>query len=69
LEPESYTAEFRTKCQLKKLEPREFFKKLAQKIPLYKGQWQKSLEDQIRELPDFDRVEREVLRNLKKFKP
>jgi hypothetical protein len=44
-------------------------KKLEQKIPSYKLQWKKSLQDQIKDLPDFDGVEREVLRNLKNFKP
>ena len=69
MEPEYHMAEFKRKCELKNQVPGEFFKKLEQKIPLYKGQWKNSLEDQIKDLPDFDRVEREVFRNLKNFKP
>jgi uncharacterized protein len=69
MEPEYHIAEFRRKCELKKQVPGEFMKKLEQKIPLYKGQWKKSLEDQIKDLPNFEEVEREVLRNLKNFKP
>lgn len=67
--PEFFLEEFRRKCGLKNQVPGEFFKKLEQKIPLYKGQWEKSLRDQIEDLPDFDKVEREVFRNLKRFNP
>jgi predicted nucleotidyltransferase component of viral defense system len=69
MEPEYHVAEFRRKCELKNQIAGEFFKKLEQKIPSYKGQWKKSLEDQIKNLPDFDGVEREIFRNLKNFKP
>jgi uncharacterized protein len=69
VEPEYHMAEFRRKCELKNQVPGEFFKKLEEKIPSYRGQWKKSLENQIKDLPDFDGVEREVLRNLKNFRP
>ncbi len=62
-----YLAEFRTKCESKEIDPTEFHKKLEQRLPQYKGRWQASMADQIQDLPDFDQVEREVMRHLKKL--
>lgn len=62
-----YKEEFRTKCEIKKLNPADFHRKLEQRLPQYKGRWEKSMADQIHQLPDFDQVERQVLRHLKKF--
>ncbi|GAB1415705.1 hypothetical protein MASR2M117_11110 [Paludibacter sp.] len=45
-----------------------FFDKLTQRLPQYKARWVNSLKDQINDLPDFDKVDREVQRNLKKIK-
>jgi predicted nucleotidyltransferase component of viral defense system len=39
MEPEYHMAEFRRKCELKNQVPGEFFKKLEEKIPSYRGQW------------------------------
>lgn len=69
VEPEFYMAEFKSKCISKNLKPGEFFKKLAERIPLYKARWANSMAEQIHDLPDFDKVEREVQRALRKFKP
>jgi len=33
----------------------------------YKGRWQSSMSEQIKDFPDFDQVEREVQRHLKKL--
>jgi uncharacterized protein len=62
-----YTNEFKTKCENKEINPADFHKKLNQRLPQYKGRWQKSMADQIHDLPDFEQVEREVKRHLKKF--
>ena len=62
-----YTNEFRTKCISKEQNPEDFHKKLEQKLPQYKARWQKSMNDQIKDLPDFDQVEREVSRKIKNF--
>lgn len=62
-----YIAEFKAKCVSKEIDPTDFYNKLEQRLPQYKGRWQKSLVDQIHDLPDFDQVEREVLRHLKKM--
>lgn len=62
-----YINEFKTKCESKKVNPADFHKKLEQRLPQYKGRWQKSMNDQIQELPDFETVSREVLRHLKRL--
>lgn len=62
-----YINEFKIKCENKEINPAEFHEKLNQRISQYKGRWQKSMADQIRDLPDFDQVEREIMRHLKKF--
>jgi predicted nucleotidyltransferase component of viral defense system len=62
-----YLNEFETKCKSKELNPTDFSKKLAERLPQYKGRWQSSMNEQIKDLPDFDQVEREVQRHLKKL--
>lgn len=59
--------EFEAKCESKQLKAGEFYSKLQQRIPQYKGRWKQSLSSQIKNLPEFDQVEREVLRRLKGF--
>lgn len=61
------TNEFRSKCTLKGLNPQDFHTKLAQRLPQYKGRWTTSMADQIKDLPEFEKVEREVMRHLKKW--
>ncbi|MBE9490104.1 MAG: nucleotidyl transferase AbiEii/AbiGii toxin family protein [Bacteroidetes bacterium] len=63
-----YINEFKAKCKNKELNPADFHTKLEQRLPQYKGRWQKSMADQIQDLPDFDTVLREVMRHLKKLK-
>ncbi len=67
LEIEFFMAEFIAKCESKKVNPQDFFKKLEQRLPQYKARWQKSMKEQIRDLPEFDQVEREVMRHLRKI--
>jgi len=62
-----YTNEFKTKCENKEINPAEFHEKFNQRLPQYKGRWKKSMADQIHDLPDFEQVEREVMRHVKKF--
>ncbi len=68
LELEFYKNEFIAKCENKDVNPTDFFKKLEQRLPQYKARWQNSLKNQIKDLPDFEQVEREVMRHLKNFK-
>jgi len=63
-----YVNEFKVKCKSKGLLATDFPKKLIERLPQYKGRWKSSLAEQIKELPDFDKAEREVQRHLKKLK-
>lgn len=65
MEVEYYLVEFAGKCAAKNLNPADFPKKLAERLPSYKGRWQSSLKEQIQNLPNFERVEREVSRRLR----
>jgi uncharacterized protein len=68
MEADFYLGEFRNKCASKELNPADFHKKLTERLPQYKGRWKSSMSEQIKDLPDFEQVEREVLRHLKKMK-
>ena len=67
IEVSFYITEFKEKCQNKAINPTDFYSKLEQRLPQYKGRWQKSMADQIKDLPDFETVLREVMRHLKKL--
>jgi len=67
MEVDFYTNEFKAKCENKQVNPAQFHQKLEQRLPQYKGRWQNSLADQIHSLPDFEKVERELMRHLRKF--
>ena len=68
MEIDFYLNEFEKKCANKSLKSTDFLRKLDERIPQYKGRWKGSLSEQIRNLPDFERVEREVQRHLRKIK-
>ena len=68
MEVEFYMNEFAMKCAIKNLNPADFSMKLNVRLPQYKGRWLSSLNEQIRDLPDFEQVSREVQRHLKKLK-
>lgn len=63
-----YIREFETKCKRKGIVHTDFIRKLTERLPLYKGRWQSSMQEQIKDLPSFDQVERSVHRHLKKLK-
>ena len=65
MEARYYLAEFAGKCAHKNLNPGDFPKKLADRLPGYKARWQSSLSEQIHGLPDFERAVREVQRRLR----
>ncbi len=60
--------EFVKKCNSKNIKHSDFHNKIAERLPQYKGRWVSSLSEQIKDLPDFEKVEREVQRHLKKLK-
>jgi predicted nucleotidyltransferase component of viral defense system len=68
MEFEFYVSEFADKCSSKNINPADFPKKLAERLPNYKGRWQSSMKEQIKNLPNFDRVEREVQRHFRNIK-
>lgn len=68
MEADFYLDEFRKKCTSKGLNSADFPKKLAERLPQYKGRWKSSMSEQIQDLPEFDKVEREVQRHLKRMK-
>ena len=57
--------EFEMKCANKGLRASDFLKKLSERMPSYHNRWRGSLGDQIRDLPDFQQVEREVMRHFR----
>ncbi|MCX6325126.1 MAG: nucleotidyl transferase AbiEii/AbiGii toxin family protein [Bacteroidia bacterium] len=59
--------EFNNKCTGKGLKSFMFPAKLSERVPQYRGRWQVSMNDQIKDLPGFEQVEREVQRILKKL--
>lgn len=62
-----YEKEFINKCESKGLDPTEFHEKLNNKLLQYKARWKKSMSNQIKNLPDFDDVQREVHRSVKNW--
>lgn len=62
-----YYNEFKSKCKSKGLDASHFIAKLEQRLPQYKGRWQKSMKEQMHDLPEFDQVEREIQRHLRKL--
>lgn len=68
MDVEYYMNEFEAKCKHKGLDFKDFLAKLELRILHYKARWVKSLSDQIKNLPDFEQVDREVQRHLKKIK-
>lgn len=63
-----YMTEFAKKCAGKRLNAADFPTKLTERLPQYKGRWKSSMSEQIKDLPGFEQIEREVLRHLKKLK-
>ena len=62
-----YTNEFIAKCESKNIDPKNFSKKLEQRLPQYNARWQKSMKEQIQNLPEFEKVERELKRHFRKL--
>jgi predicted nucleotidyltransferase component of viral defense system len=58
---------FKEKCESKEINSEDFREKLDQRLPKYKALWEKSIGQQIHNLPRFDKVERETLRRLRDF--
>jgi len=68
MDADFHMKEFAKKCASKDLNPSDFPKKLTERLPQYKGRWKSSMSEQIKDLPSFEQVEREVQRHFKKLK-
>jgi len=68
MEIDFYVTEFASKCASKGLKAGDFSKKIEERKQQYKGRWKNSMSEQIQDLPDFDLVERELQRHLRKLK-
>lgn len=68
MEIEYYMSEFDAKCKQKGLDPSDFQAKLTQRLPQYRARWISSMKEQIKDLPVFEKVDRELQRKLKIFK-
>jgi len=67
LEVHFHHDEFCRKCIHKGLDPNDFPQKIIERLPQYKARWKTSMAGQIQNLPDFERVSREVQKHLKKL--
>jgi predicted nucleotidyltransferase component of viral defense system len=67
MEIDFYVNEFKVKCKNKDLQATDFPNKLIERIPQYKGRWQSSLKEQIKDLPDFEQVVRVIQRRIKRL--
>jgi len=67
LKAEFHYAEFCEKCSHKGLNPTDFLQKMTERLPQYKARWKNSMEGQIQDLPDFEKVSREVQKHLKRM--
>ena len=62
-----YVSEFKVKAEFKNLKPDKFLETVNQKQLTFKTGWEKNLKMQIKDIPDFDTVWRELSRHFKKF--
>lgn len=60
-------SEFQVKCKSAGINHQDFHRKLQERQVQYKSRWKSSMSEQIKNLPDYEQVEREVLRHLKKL--
>jgi predicted nucleotidyltransferase component of viral defense system len=58
---------YRAKTEAKGFDPMKILESLKNKEARFKGGWEKSLSHQINDLPEFDGVWRDLMRNVKKM--
>ncbi|GHT30675.1 hypothetical protein AGMMS49574_10910 [Bacteroidia bacterium] len=66
LEMSDYIAEFGRKAKYKGLNPDNFENRIEQLLPVFKARWEKSMSEQIKDLPPFEQVARELGRHFRK---
>ena len=67
MEMSNYAMEFEEKTRYKKLNPANLEKRIDQLLPVFKVRWTGSLSEQIKDLPPFEQVARELGRNFRKL--
>ena len=67
LEMSDYVQEFETKTKYKGLNPSNLENRINQLLPIFKARWTSSLSDQIRNLPPFEQISRELGRHFRKL--
>ncbi|MEA3392235.1 MAG: nucleotidyl transferase AbiEii/AbiGii toxin family protein [Candidatus Marinimicrobia bacterium] len=68
MDAEYLIPEFKTKCAAQELNATDFHKQMHKRLPQYKARWQGSLKEQIKNIPDFNQAEREILRSIRQLK-
>jgi predicted nucleotidyltransferase component of viral defense system len=67
MEMTDYIVEFEEKARHKGLNPANLEKRITQLLPTFKARWSSSMSDQIKDLPPFDQVSRELGRHFRKL--
>ncbi len=67
MEMSNYMVEFEAKAKHKSLNPDNLENRVNQLLPTFKSRWESSMKDQIKDLPPFDQVTRELGRHFRKI--
>jgi predicted nucleotidyltransferase component of viral defense system len=62
-----YIAEFEAKAKYKGLNPEHLESRIEKVLPAFKSRWESSIKDQIKNLPPFEQVSRELGRHFRKL--
>jgi len=62
-----YVAEFEAKAKFKGLNPADLEKRIEKILPVFKARWSSSINEQIKDLPPFEQVSRELGRHFRKI--
>jgi predicted nucleotidyltransferase component of viral defense system len=66
LEMSDYRFEFGEKARHKNLNPENFEQRIKLLLPSFKSRWKKSISEQVKNLPPFEQVSRELGRHFRK---
>jgi predicted nucleotidyltransferase component of viral defense system len=67
MEMNDYIAEFGTKAKYKGLNPESLESRIEKILPTFKSRWESSIKEQIKDLPPFEQVSRELGRHFRKL--
>ena len=62
-----HKTEFETKARHKGLDPNSLQEKLDAKLPNFQARWDKSMKEQIADLPPYDQIHRQLSRHFRRF--